>query len=91
MIKKIITATKILRKQMCCNHQKGETLSNFHGDYINVISRKHIYRSAYRCRLCNKICFSEELDKNCNVINWNGAANLGTLQSKLLRRINNGK
>ena len=60
-----------LIKQLLCKHTEQECITNFSGDYINNISNsKHIYRSAWRCKDCNKVIYHEELDANCKIINW---------------------
>lgn len=59
-----------LIKQLLCKHEEQECITNFHGDYINTISTKHTYRSAWRCRKCNKLIYHEELEPSCKVVNW---------------------
>ena len=60
-----------LIKQLLCNHDKQECITNFSGDYINNISNsKYTYRSAWRCVKCNKLIYHEESNPDCNIINW---------------------
>lgn len=53
-----------------CEHN-WKTVSNYYGDYIDVISlsMKHIYRSKQMCTKCHKIRYSTFLDPNCKIIN----------------------
>lgn len=61
-----------LLKQLFCKHNYSKCLTNFHGDYIDVVSTlKRINRSAWKCSKCGKIGYSEYLDPNCKVVNWN--------------------
>ena len=59
-----------LIKQLLCNHDKQECITNFSGEYINAISTNKIYRSAWRCVKCNKLIYHEESNPDCNIINW---------------------
>jgi len=60
-----------LFKRLFCKHENIECLTNFHGDCINIVSTsKKIYRSAWRCKGCGKIIYSEYLDNNCKTVNW---------------------
>ncbi len=59
-------------KRLRCKHTNKECMSNFYGDYINIVSyHNKIIRSVWRCKNCGKIIYSEYLDKDCNVVNWN--------------------
>lgn len=61
----------ILIKQFLCKHVEQECITNFYGDYIdNVSNSKHTYRSAWRCRECNKVIYHKELNPDCKLINW---------------------
>ena len=58
-------------KYLFCKHNDLEFLGNIHGDLIDVCStRKHINRSAWRCKDCGKFIFKECFgDKNHETYN----------------------
>ena len=59
-------------KRLFCKHQNKTCLTNFHGDVIHWVSYGNkIIRSAWTCKDCGKIIYSEYLEPSCNVINWN--------------------
>ena len=60
-----------LLKQLRCKHQNQECMTNFYGDFIDVVStHKKIIRSAWRCKDCGKVIYKEILGEDCKVINW---------------------
>lgn len=61
---------KDIIKRIFCNHEETKTITNFYGDYIDVISRSKIYRSERQCKKCGKRLYSEYLDKNCKIANY---------------------
>ena len=48
---------------MFCKHKDIEFIGNIHGDLIDIVSLKHLYRSAYYCQKCRKIIYKEELNR----------------------------
>ena len=47
-------------KQLFCKHHNVEFLGNIYGDLIDCVSTfKKINRSAWRCKDCGKLIFSE--------------------------------
>lgn len=64
-------------KRFKCKHLNKECLSNFYGDFINVISTnpKKIYRSAWVCKDCGKVIYSEYLEPSCTITNYNLGGN----------------
>lgn len=59
-----------LFKRILCKHINQECMSNFYGDFINIVSNRKIIRSVWRCKDCGKIIYKEILGENCKVINW---------------------
>lgn len=59
-------------KRLNCKHTNQKCITNFYGDAINMISTKKIYRSAWECKDCGEILYSEYLEPTCKVINWGG-------------------
>ena len=58
-------------KSIFCKHKEKECLTNFNGEYINIVSTFFkTYRSAYQCKCCGKIIFDTELNLDCKTINW---------------------
>lgn len=41
-------------KRLFCNHEYRFS-RNIHGDEINFISLKHVYRSIWKCNKCDKL------------------------------------
>lgn len=52
-------------KKIICKHKNQITITNIYGDLINALNA----RSIRICKDCNKLIFSNKLDKNCNEIN----------------------
>ena len=60
-----------LLKSLFCLHKNKECITNLHGDVVNMVSTKrHIYRSVWRCTRCGKCFYSEHLDPDCVTVNW---------------------
>ena len=60
-------------KRLFCKHKNKKCLSNFHGDYIDIVSplfSNKIYRSAWQCQDCGKIIYSTSLEPACKIVNW---------------------
>jgi hypothetical protein len=45
-----------------CKHNDLTFIGNIHGDLINLVGLRRIFRSAYKCRKCGKTVFKEELN-----------------------------
>lgn len=60
---------KLFEKRFC-KHEKSITITNLYGDYIETNSFGKIYRSKRKCLLCGKEYLSEDLDPNCEVVNY---------------------
>lgn len=58
-------------KRLRCKHTNQECMSNFYGDFINIISVKKVYRSAWVCKDCGKVIYSEYLEPSCKITNFN--------------------
>ena len=67
-----------LFKRILCKHINQECMSNFYGDFINVVSNRKIIRSVWRCKDCGKIIYKEVLGEDCKVINWGLSSNKNT-------------
>ena len=48
-----------------CKHKETTTITNFYGDAINTFG----CRSWRRCKKCDKIIKSDELDPKCDKVN----------------------
>lgn len=58
-------------KKLFCPHKEKVCITNLHGDVVNLMStKKHIYRSVWRCSRCGKCFYSEKLDPDCVTSNW---------------------
>lgn len=70
MIKKII-------KRLKCKHDNLKTITNIHGDAINIFNS----RSWKVCKDCGKHIWSKKLDKKCLKVNmfYQGANKYDTL------------
>ena len=60
-----------LFKTLRCKHKNLSCLTNFYGDCINKMSLgSKIYRSAWICKDCEKVIYSEYLCDGCKTVNW---------------------
>ena len=53
-------------KQILCKDHKFQTITNLHGDMINLFNG---YRSIKECIICGKIKYDLSLDSQCKNIN----------------------
>lgn len=56
--------------QLFCKHESQECITNFSDDCLIANNPKHTYRSAWRCKKCNKLIYHEEFEPSCKVVNW---------------------
>lgn len=55
-----------------CDNHEYETITNLYGDCINFYSHgKKTVRSIRKCKHCGKTMYSQYIDPECDIVNFN--------------------